>query len=199
MPPFQGGTFNHSAILPWMSRAGSGNGEHGVYSIFAECVVLFDARTSFFSMGLKVFDFCCSAGHVFEGWFASDDDWKNDVESGRFTCPVCGSPDIDRRPTAPNFGRVFGTTRTDVSADVAKRTKDEMKARQARAMAALRRVAAEAEDVGDQFARTVRSIHEGRDDPRLVRGTCSREDAEELLEDGIPVMPLPDAALKPLN
>ena len=45
MPPFQGGTFNHSAILPGMSRAGSGNGEIGVYSIFAECVVLFDART----------------------------------------------------------------------------------------------------------------------------------------------------------
>ena len=182
-----------------MSRVGSDSEDDGVYSIFSVCVKFFASLTLFFLMGLKVFDFCCGVGHVFEGWFASDDAWREAVKTGEFSCPVCGSSRIERRPTAPNFGRVEGTTRTDVAKDVQKRTADDMKARQAKALAALREVAGKAEDVGERFAQTVRDMHEGRDTARPVRGTCSAEDAEALLDDGIPVMPLPDAALKPLN
>ena len=33
-------------------------------------------------------------------------------------CPVCGSAKVVRRPTALNFSRVNGTTRTDIAVDV---------------------------------------------------------------------------------
>lgn len=150
-------------------------------------------------MGLKIYNFCCDQGHLFEGWYRSDDAWRADVAEAQLACPVCGSTRIEKRPSAPNFGRVSGTTRTEVDRDVAGRRAAEMKAAQARVMSALREVASQAEDVGDAFPDTVRAIHDGRTPHRLVRGTCSNAVADELREEGIPVMALPDAACKPLN
>jgi hypothetical protein len=56
-----------------------------------------------------------------------------------------------------------------------------------------------AEDVGERFPETVRDIHDGRAERRLVKGTCSGEEAQALHEEGIPVMPLPDAVSRRLN
>lgn len=68
-------------------------------------------------MGIKVYDFCCGFGHVFEGWYRSEEEMEDDLRMGRVACPVCGDPSVSRRPSAPNFGKVSGTTRTDVEAD----------------------------------------------------------------------------------
>ncbi len=150
-------------------------------------------------MGLKIYNFCCEFGHVFEGWYRSDDAWKEDLKNGRLSCPVCGNCCIAKRPSAPNFSKVSGTTRTDVDGDVAARKQTVLRDMQARAMSVLRDVAAQAEDVGERFPDAVRAIHDGRADRRLVKGTCSNEEAEALREEGIPVMPLPDSVVKPLN
>ena len=135
-------------------------------------------------MGIKVYDFCCGFGHLFEGWYRSEEEMEDDLRMGRVACPVCGDLSVSRRPSAPNFGKVSGTTRTDVEAD---------------AMKALRKAAEQAEDVGSRFPETVRDIHEGLADRRLVKGTCSSEEARALREEGIPVMPLPDAVAGKLN
>ena len=72
-------------------------------------------------MGIKICNLCCGHGHVFEGWFRSDEELEADLKEGRIECPVCGDPCVAKRPSAPNFVRVQGTTRTDVAADVAAR------------------------------------------------------------------------------
>lgn len=117
-------------------------------------------------MGIKICNLCCGHGHVFEGWFRSDEELEADLKEGRIECPVCGDPCVAKRPSAPNFVRVQGTTRTDV---------------------------------GERFPETVRDIHDGRAERRLVKGTCSGEEAQALHEEGIPVMPLPDAVSRRLN
>ncbi|MFU0841749.1 MAG: DUF1178 domain-containing protein [Burkholderia sp.] len=150
-------------------------------------------------MGMKIFNFACENGHLFEGWFASDAQWRADAESGRFVCPICGSKKIEKRPAAPNFSKVEGTTRTDVNGDVASRRAMTGRERQGAALAALRKAASEAEDVGDRFVTTVRAMHDGTEPKRLVRGLCTPAEAGELDEEGIAVMPLPDAAVERLN
>ena len=72
-------------------------------------------------MGIKICNLCCGHGHVFEGWFRSDEELEADLKEGRIECPVCGDPRVAERPRAPNFVRVQGTTRTAVAADVAAR------------------------------------------------------------------------------
>ena len=93
-------------------------------------------------MGIKICNLCCGHGHVFEGWFRSDEELEADLKEGRIECPVCGDPCVAKRPSAPNFVRVQGTTRTDVAADVAARGWERAREMQADAMKVLREAAA---------------------------------------------------------
>jgi len=52
-------------------------------------------------------------------------------------------------------------------------------------------VAKNAEHVGPRFAEEARAIHDGEAPARPIHGEASRAEAEELIEDGVPVMPLP--------
>ena len=47
------------------------------------------------------------------------------------------------------------------------------------------------DDVGDRFAAEARAMHLGDRPERAIRGRASRDEAKSLLEDGVPVMPLP--------
>jgi len=47
------------------------------------------------------------------------------------------------------------------------------------------------DDVGDSFASEARAIHEGRSEERGIYGQASPQEVRALLEDGVPVAPLP--------
>jgi hypothetical protein len=76
-----------------------------------------------------------------------------------------------------------------------------LKAMQDQWLKASREIMANTEDVGDHFAAEARRIHEGRSAERGIRGLASPEEAVELIEDGIAVMPLllPEAVKKTLQ
>jgi len=52
---------------------------------------------------MKVLDLRCAAGHGFEGWFASEDDYGSQRERGLLDCPVCGNAEVLRLPSAPRL------------------------------------------------------------------------------------------------
>jgi len=76
-----------------------------------------------------------------------------------------------------------------------------LKAMQDQWLKVSREIMAKTEDVGDHFAAEARRIHEGRSAERGIRGHASFEEAVELIEDGIGVMPLllPEAVKKTLQ
>ena len=51
-------------------------------------------------------------------------------------------------------------------------------------------VIANTDDVGTQFADEARKMHYGETQERNIRGQVSAEESLELIEEGIPVMPL---------
>jgi hypothetical protein len=64
-------------------------------------------------------------------------------------------------------------------------------------MKMVKHVMANTEDVGQNFAEEARKMHYGESEERNIRGQASMEETQELLEEGIEVMPLPiPAALK---
>lgn len=151
-------------------------------------------------MALKVFNFLCSNGHLFEGWLKSDLDWKAESAAGRLACPICGGAVLEKRPSAPSVARVTGTTRTDVTEDLQSRRDRELGARQREAYEALRRAVRGAEDVGRNFKEEARALADGRTNrPGGIRGLCTEADAEELRSEGIPVFSVPDELLKDGN
>ena len=66
---------------------------------------------------------------------------------------------------------------------------------QAMMMEAAGRIRAHVEenfdDVGDTFAREARAIHEGKAEDRGIYGQATPREVRDLVEDGVPVAPLP--------
>ena len=51
--------------------------------------------------------------------------------------------------------------------------------------------------VGDEFADTARAIHAGEIEPEQVHGNATIEQAKALVEEGVPVAPLPLPVVPP--
>ena len=51
--------------------------------------------------------------------------------------------------------------------------------------------------VGDRFAEEARSIHLGESQPRAVHGSATAAEAKSLIDEGVPVAPLPLPVLPP--
>lgn len=149
---------------------------------------------------MKVLDLRCSHGHGFEGWFASNEAFESQLADGLVECPVCADTRIVKLLSAPrlNLGNAKAPAEAAAasSAPATAQVPAELSP-EARWMRAVREVLAKTEDVGDRFADEARKMHYGEAEERGIRGQATREQTEALLDEGIPVMPLPiPAALK---
>jgi hypothetical protein len=146
---------------------------------------------------LIVFDLrCAPQGHVFEAWFGSSDDYASQQERGLVSCPLCGSAEIAKAPMAPAVGakgnQASGPTSRDMAPrDMASADPESVKQMLAAAAAMQKKMLEGSEAVGDRFADEARAIHLGDAPGRQIHGRATREQAESLAEDGIPVAPLP--------
>jgi hypothetical protein len=126
----------------------------------------------------------CDHDHEFEGWFASSTDFDDQQGRGLLDCPVCASKAVRKQIMAP---AVAGTKRTVREAPPA-----QMQAMMMEAAGRIRRhVEENFDDVGDAFAKEARAIHEGRAEDRGIYGQASPKEVRDLIEDGVPVAPLP--------
>lgn len=144
---------------------------------------------------MKVLDLQCEHQHVFEGWFASEDDFHQQLERGLLACPVCGSLRVEKKLSAPrlNLGRGdVAAPEASVPAVPASSPTDPSVGMQAQVLRAMRELMARSEDVGERFADEARAMHHGDVEQRNIRGRTTPEVARELIEEGIEVLPLPD-------
>ena len=138
---------------------------------------------------MKVLDLQCGHQHVFEGWFASENDFLGQRERGLVECPVCGDASISKRLSAPRLN--LGSVRAEASiTQEVVSTAGTDQTLQAAWMAVARRIMANTDDVGDRFAEEARKIHYGEIKERGIRGQASRAETESLIDEGIAVMPL---------
>lgn len=139
---------------------------------------------------MKVLDLECPHHHVFEGWFASEDEFQGQLARGLVECPICGDTQVAKRLSAPriNLGATPPREPQPAKRDVVA-TADP--ALQAQWLKLVRHVLDNSEDVGERFAEEARRIHYGEREERSIRGQASPEETEALLEEGVPVLPLP--------
>jgi hypothetical protein len=139
-----------------------------------------------------VFALQCAHNHRFEGWFASGDDFDDQQRRGLLTCPSCGESHVSKLLTA-KIGR-SDTASRDRGRDAPVTEKTEAPVglpdpQQVRAL--VEHMLANTEDVGKRFADEARRIHRGDAPERGIRGSASAEEVTELLDEGVPVLPLP--------
>ena len=138
---------------------------------------------------MKVLDLECLDGHVFEGWFASEDDFLAQRERAVIECPFCGDASISKRPSAPRLNLGSAASGISQSPEVAS-VAGVGQALQTAWMTLARRIVEATDDVGEQFAEEARKIHYGEAKERGIRGQASMAETESLREEGIAVMQL---------
>ncbi len=133
----------------------------------------------------------CTEGHRFDSWFASGSDFDRLRAAGHLACAICGGTGIEKDLMAP----AVATTETRDAPGATPLSTPASPAEQA--LAELRRrIEATAEDVGRDFAAEARRIHAGEAAARPILGEARLSDARALVEDGIPITPLPWSSRK---
>jgi len=161
-----------------------------------------------------VFDLRCEDNHVFEAWFRSSDAYEAQALEGQVECPFCGSTGISKSLMSPNIPPKGNNTpkktpdfipsggmgnpmvvasahvpeTMETSAEDVKRALDHMY----NTMKKYRNhVKKECEYVGENFADEARAIHDGNAETRAIYGEATLEETEDLLNDGIDILPVP--------
>lgn len=135
------------------------------------------------------FSLKCSNDHRFDSWFQSSAAYDKLERAGMVTCAVCGVASVSKAVMAPRVR----TARDAAPAPVPASAPTTAPAHPAEpALAALKKhIEANSDYVGQDFAREARAIHDGTAPERAIYGEARPEDARRLIEDGVPIAPLP--------
>jgi hypothetical protein len=132
----------------------------------------------------------CDHGHPFEGWFSVSADFDDQKARELIECPLCGSRNVSKQIMAP---AVAGTKAQTGGVDAPPQMRAMM-------MEAMGRVRAHVEQnfdyMGDSFASEARAIYEGRSEERGIYGEATPTEVRDLVQDGVPVAPLPPSSPK---
>lgn len=154
---------------------------------------------------------CCADGHTFDSWFQSGNGYESLRGAGMVTCPVCGTSSVDKALMAPAVqparrtgqsapaltDAVTSTPAPAVPAPLAPRVPQaELEMR----LAALRNhIETHSDYVGLDFVTEARRMHQGEVPERAIHGEAKPDEARALIEDGVPIAPLPFPAARKMN
>lgn len=129
----------------------------------------------------------CDQDHHFESWFQNGTAFDALEKSGHLSCAICGSTKVKRAIMAPSVP-AKGNTRTEPKAGDLRAPMSDAET----AVANLRKTVEDNSDyVGLSFAQEARKMHDGEAPERPIYGEAKLDDAKKLIEDGVPVAPLP--------
>lgn len=139
----------------------------------------------------------CTNDHRFDSWFQSAEAFDKLKAGGMVTCAVCGDTHVEKAMMAPRVrparsAAANPSEQPPVPATLAPTTLSEPANAAEAALAKLRKQVEENSDyVGKDFTTQARAMHDGTAPERAIYGEAKLEDAKALIEDGIPVAPLP--------
>lgn len=134
----------------------------------------------------------CSDGHQFDSWFQSAAAFDKLQNANLVTCAVCAKTDVTKVLMAP---AVRSARKSDVAVPTQEQAPGPLStpATPAEQMIAemRRKVEENSEYVGGEFATKARAMHDGDAPETAIYGEANLEDAKKLLDDGVPILPLP--------
>lgn len=137
----------------------------------------------------------CAKGHSFDSWFQSAAAFDKLAAAGMVQCAVCGSTEVEKAMMTPRVrpGRKAAAPEPETAQpETPERPLSQPATAAEQALAELRRKVEETSDyVGQNFASEARAMHQGEAPERPIYGEAKAEDARALIEEGVPVAPLP--------
>ena len=130
------------------------------------------------------YDLRCDHDHSFEAWFRDSAACDTQLASAEVLCPQCGSASVQKALMAPAVGK------SEARDDGQKRVM--AMAHQLHLLREVRRhVEENCDHVGAAFPEEARRIHYGETEHRNIYGEADLAEAQELIEEGIDIMPVP--------
>nr|WP_321508341.1 DUF1178 family protein [uncultured Celeribacter sp.] len=155
----------------------------------------------------------CPQDHRFESWFRSAEAYDTLLQQGQVGCPVCGDTEITKAMMTPPVT----TSRRKTAAPVQEPASEQPVPASAPAptppatpalspeqieqtVAKLRAEIEQNSDyVGKEFVSEARKMHEGDAPARAIYGEAKLDEAKALVEEGVPVLPLPFLPKRKMN
>ncbi|WP_372571322.1 DUF1178 family protein [Ruegeria jejuensis] len=137
----------------------------------------------------------CSHGHSFDSWFQSAAAYDKLQAAGMVVCAVCGDVQVEKAIMTPRVrparNAVDAPNPTpETQGDAVPLNVPRNAAEQA--LAELRKRVEDTSDyVGREFVSEARKMHLGDSPARAIYGEAKLDEARALVEDGVPVAPLP--------
>ena len=132
------------------------------------------------------YDLVCGRGHGFQAWFSDSGAYEAQAARGAVECPTCGKTDVRKALMAPALIGASAPASSDDEATAHRAFRAAFKGwREA--------VLARTEDVGRSFPEEARKMHAGEIEDRPIRGDATAQEARDLIEEGVPVLPVPPA------
>ena len=132
----------------------------------------------------------CSNDHQFDSWFQSASAFDKLQNAGMVTCAVCGVAQVEKVLMAPAVRPARKIAETSGPKSPGPLSAPATPAEQM--ITDMReKVEANSEYVGGEFAQKARAMHNGDAPEASIYGEANLEDAKKLVEDGVPVLPLP--------
>lgn len=133
----------------------------------------------------------CDTGHMFDSWFQSADAFDKLLSAGMVSCAICGSTDIRKSLMAPRV-RPARTAAAPAEPAAQAGPLSQPASPEEQALAQLKKHVEDNSDyVGMNFASEARKMHDGESPERPIHGEAKPDEARKLIEDGVPVAPLP--------
>ncbi|MDR1609124.1 MAG: DUF1178 family protein [Deltaproteobacteria bacterium] len=156
---------------------------------------------------MVIFDLICLDGHQFEGWFDDLTDLESKLADGQLTCPICGAPQVSRRPST--FGLVKsrsnsvkavrpasqGEAETTLAHEGWDSEKEKLDKMVLSGLMALTKLAESIQkdcvDVGSNFAAEALKMRYGVIPNRNIRGHSTEGEEKILRSEGVDFFKLP--------
>ncbi len=146
-----------------------------------------------------VYDLQCEGGHRFEGWFGSSSDFEDQNARALVSCPTCGSSGVEKAPMAPAVPAKSNSSKAETTPSNATASQPVSNApmppemeKAVKALAKAQEKALESSTyVGDKFTEQSREMHYGERDEAPIHGQASLKEAKALVDEGVPIAPLP--------
>jgi len=130
----------------------------------------------------------CANDHRFESWFQSAAAFDALAGRGLVACAVCGGTEVAKALMAP---QVSGTEE-EAAPPVPARPLSEPAHPAEQMLRALRKhLETSSTYVGGRFVQEARAMHLGESKDRPIHGEAKPEEARALIEEGVPILPLP--------
>lgn len=147
---------------------------------------------------MVIYDLICERDHRFEGWFPSFEAYQEQAARGEVACPACGTVEVEKMPhaCAVHVRREGKTDKREVRKLEANPPPASSEADAKEILIRLHHfVRKNFEDVGPRFAEEARRIRYGKAEQRPLHGTSTKEEREELDDEGIRYFILPKPEL----